>query len=95
MAGSEDDGLDVDAARQDGAQERPGLGAHALSVLVHGALRTVSLLRSGRMTMTKYDKIFGKERGESKVTGGLIVICGDCINAAYDKCDLVAFCIAL
>ena len=47
MAGSEDDGLDDDAARQDGAQERPGLGPHALSVQVHGALRTVC--RSGEL----------------------------------------------
>ena len=49
IPGSEDDGLDVDAARQDGIQERSGLGTHTLSVQVHGALRTVCLLRSGRL----------------------------------------------
>ena len=47
MAGSEDDGLDLDAARQDGVRERPGLGAHALSVQVHGALRTQGSGRVG------------------------------------------------
>ena len=30
--------------------------------------------------MTKY---LPRKGGESKVTGGLIVICGDCINATY------------
>ena len=46
--------------------------------------------------LARNDKIFAKERGKSKVTGGMIVICGDCINAAYVAdviwCRFALFC---